>query len=298
MPQPLGTVASVSLTFIVTLILNATLNYYSSDKGTIGISKSIPLDSKAVSVLSIENYSREFLEGVAIELPTAIPVASLVSDFPVTLTDSPEPHRGASRIVKIGQISPGLVTRIIIPTTNSGMFLPIRVVNLDATGLTLRRDDELESPLRKAILTALVVASMYAVFAFGTTYYMRKQIKPLRDEIDTVKKQSQEMRPKFQALEARVVKQRLLLQARLFDYSKELSFWRNAFRTLALNAHGDKASADEAILTVTSALKTYGTVAESNHFEEIKIASAWLAHAEQDSGKAMLSTAEDGPAKQ
>lgn len=282
MSQTLSTVVSVAITFVVTLALNTTVNYYASDRGTIGISKPIPIEGKTITVLSIENYSRDFVEGLAIELPATVPITALISDAPVTFTDTPAPHQGSSRVVKVNQISPRLITHIYIPTPSTTNTPAIRALNLDAMGLTIRHDEELEPPLRKALFSGLIVASIYAIFAFGITYYTKREIKPLREQIEVLKSKTEGIRPKIAKMESRITKQRLLMQARLFDYSKELNFWRNTFRTLVLKGHGDTKAADEAIETVTKTLKTHGTNASMNHFEEIKVAAAWLVQAEQD----------------
>jgi hypothetical protein len=283
MAQPLSTAASVAITFAVTLVLNTALTYYTSDRGAIAISKPTTIDSKAVTILSIENYSRDFVDNLAIEIPNSVPIDSLVSDTPVTITDSPEPHRGASRIVKVGQISPRLLTRIFIPVVNSNTASPIRVANMDASGLTLRKDDELESPIRKAIFSGLFNSLLYAMFAVALMYYANKRLKPIQDRLEEVTASSRKTHATVTALEVRLAKQRLLLLARVFDYSKELSFWRNAFRTLVLQSGGEKKRADDAIDAVTNSLKTYGTKSGDGHdFEVIRVASEWMARAEDE----------------
>ena len=315
-----NTILPVLLTFLITFGLNTAINYYSSDKGSIGISRPIQVGGKSLTVLTIENYSRDFMNEVAIEIPSALSISELLTDAPVIFTDTPQPYQGRSRVVKLGQISPRLVTRVFIPLPDAASHDLIRVANPDASGLSLRKDDEIESPLRKAALLALLVAVLYAIFTFLSDYYTKQRINSFRLEIENLRKKNDKERAEDkteadelgrnitktreqatetkemlskQVTEARemISKQRLLLQARLFDYAKELEFWRNAFRTLILNKSGSAHNADELIKSVTDELKTHGTKASTHQFETIRIAAEWLADAERKSAAPAISKA-------
>jgi hypothetical protein len=276
-----NTIVSVGITFIVTLVLNSALNYYASDRGTIGISRSVPIEGKSLTVVTIENYSREFLDGVALEIPTSIPLENLFSDTPVMFVDAPLPHQAKSRSVRINQISPRLVTRVFIPAPIGASSPLIRIANPEASGVSLRRDDELESPLRKAVLSALVVAVLYAVFTLVNAFISRRDTKALRGEVEGLSSQAKRLSSRVNDVETRAAKHRLLLQARLFDYSKELEHWRNAFKTLVLSSGGKSNSAEAAIREVTKMLGTHGTREPAEGFESIRVAAGWLSDIER-----------------
>jgi hypothetical protein len=294
--KPLSTVASVGITFIVTLVLNTLLNYYSSDRGTIGVSRSVPIDGKTFTVVTIENYSRDFLDGIAIEIPSDVSTPSLFSDTPITVTDAPHSHKAATRIVKVGQVSPRLVTRIFIPSSTTQPSGLVRIANTEASGVSFRRDDELESPLKKALVPALVIATLYAIFAFASTYLARRETKDARDDLDRMKKEIDAIRTKMDVASGNLAKQRILLQARLFDYSKELSFWRNAVKALLLDSGASKKTSEAILRKVTETLGTHGTSEPADGFSSIRIAAGWLAEIERNgtaTEKKPSGTAED-----
>lgn len=91
MSKPLSTAGSVIVTFLTTLILNAGINYWSSDKGAISVGQPLDLDGRTVVVVSIENYTNEFMQGIALELPVSVPLSSVVADSPVKLTEAAPP---------------------------------------------------------------------------------------------------------------------------------------------------------------------------------------------------------------
>lgn len=293
-----NTLISTAVAFVVTLVLNAALNYYSSDMGTVGISKPIVIDGKSVVVLSVENYSRNFIDDLAVEIPKTISVDRISTDSPVVFVDSAH-GPSITRVVKINQISPRRVTRVLIPVEDQTIFGAIRVVNREAAGLALREDDELESPFRRAVLSASIAATLYALFWVASALHtnkvasgLRDQAGRLRDELEKLQQKSRdeleksqqkndEVRSEIRELKGRVTKQRILLLARLHDYAKELGFWRNSFKSLVLKSGGKDKRAEEIIEVITQGLGTQGTKDSGHEFETLKVASAWLADVEQ-----------------
>lgn len=279
MPKQLSTALTIVLTFFMTLALNTAVNFYTSDKGAVGVSRSIMVGGKIMSVISIENYSRDFLEGVAVEIPTGIATSDVTADGAVAIVDVPGTQQPRTRLVRINQIPPRLVTRVFVPAPDAAAAQLVRVVNSDAAGLRLRRDDELESPLRQALLSALVIASMYALFAVGTTYYANRTTKSVQAQADLLEKQVKIAKRRLDDVETRMTKQRLLLQARLTDHSRELEFWRNTIRALLNSGPAGGQKAEEVVAQVTESLKTFGATPDRT-FDAVRVAAAWLLEAE------------------
>lgn len=286
MDKPLGTVTSVGITFLVTLLLNTGLNYYTGDRGTIGVSRLIPVEDKVLRVVTIENYSKEFLDGVALEIPASVSLKSLVTDTPVVITETPQTSNGANRLVKIGQISPRLVTRIIIPATADALTLPVRVLNAEATGLSLRHDDQLVSPMLRALISAFIIAAITAAAVFFAIRYFERKLKATDEKMDSLLTNYDRLRSRSDDIQNRLAKQRLLLQARLFDFSKELDYWRNTIKTILLNSGADNRTTDSIIQFVTKTLGTFGTQEPAGSFESVRMVAGWLAEAERESSVA------------
>jgi hypothetical protein len=305
----LGPIGSVVITFFVTLILNTALNYYASGKGTIGLSQPIEINSARFVVMAIENQSADFLNGIVIEVPITVATTSIVTD-PAASVEEIASSPGKQKLLKIGQISPRLVSRLFIPIPNGVSGTAVRVVNREASGVKLRQEDQLESPFRSALLSAFVVAVLYALFMGVFAYYVSREsdaLKTISDDlhmkIDELNKRLESVRSdttrdllasrvdleaeqqatkkEHEHLRALLVKQRLLLQARLFDYSKELDFWRNAVKALLLSSGGEKQSAVELTANVTKTLGTHGTKSSNHSYEAIQVAAKWLTESER-----------------
>lgn len=164
-------------------------------------------------------------------------------------------------------------------------------MNSVASGIRVRDESQLESPLRQAVITALIVASAYALFSALLAAYAAREIGALRADLDKIGQRVKAadealvaQRKDVQAVEVRVAKQRLLLLARISDYSKELLFWRNAVAKLMLAKGGDLKTANDVAEAVTNALQTHGTKALANDYEAVRVAASWLAESEKGGG--------------
>lgn len=288
MNTTIGSAASVAITFVVTLSLNAALNYYTSDKGAVSISSQVRLGSTSVSVVTIENQSEDFLSGLVLEVPTGLTVTSITTDPAMVIEEVPSAVKGTTKLLKLSQIRPRHVSRMFVPLPETAAPGSLRLANLEAAGLSLRMDDRLDSPLRNALFSAFFVALLYAAVEAISAYILSRRQKELSKKADELtekhdaastewKKARESIEKDVDRLRTLLSKQRLLLQARLNDYSKELSFWRNAVRTLLLQSGANSEVGESLVERVTSELKTFGTRAETEkHFETLRIAGRWL----------------------
>lgn len=285
MSKSLGIVSSVAITFVTTLALNTALNYFSSDKGTISTSGPVSVNGTSVAVVSIENYTKETLSGIALELPVTTPLSAITSDSPVQLADSPGVHASQTRLITVNQVAPRRITRIFVSAPPNETAPIPRLTNTESAGLDIRDERKLRSPLYNALLAALFVAVFYAALSAALTVYFDRRMKELTDRLEKVRAEAEKSHDtatsRLSAVEARLAKQRLLLLARISDYATELQFWRSTVAKLLLEKGGTLKSADDVARVVTSSLRTHGTSDKPLDFEAIKVAAAWLSHAEE-----------------
>ena len=304
MNKAIGSVGTVVLTFFVTLVLNTLLNYYTSDKGSVSVSELIAIGESTVTVVTIVNQAAEMINGLVVEIPSQISLKTVSTKPAMVVEEVPSALQGSTKLLKLSQVRPRHVSRVFITLPDSSRVEPVRVANMEATGLSLRQDDRLESPLRLAIFSAFFVALLCASVVGAYAYFDSKERKELSSKVDELKKEhsmaSEEWWSTRKGIEKNVerlrnllTKQRLLLQSRLYDYSKELTFWRNAVRSLLLQTGGTSSQADLLIDRITASLGTLGTKATTEEsFESLRLASRWLADAEKESAPTDAKTAQ------
>lgn len=288
MPSIGSTVTSVILTFILTTTLNTFLNYFGSNKGTASVSHPITINNEQVTTITIENHTNDFIHGLTLEIPTSTEISEITSDSALKIKNTKQSTSSKFQLITVDSLQPRRITRIFIPTPTNSNQTPVRVTNPEAAGVEIRDEQRLESPFKSAFFTGIISALLYASILSVYLYLQNLQYKTSRQEINKLSENIDKKQETIDAVEESLEdvkillsKQRLLLQARLYDYSKELSFWRNTIAKLLTSKGGTLKSAEEISKEITKSLKTFGTMKEPEDYEAIRIAADWIAEAER-----------------
>lgn len=117
----------------------------------------------------------------------------------------------------------------------------------------------------------------------GQTHALKAELEKdqaqTNKECDRLTKQSEEMRQSFEDAEKGFRRANLLLLARLSDYAKELTFWRDTLRKAIYQSTKDRNSAEALIRTVTKGLRTYSTLGKNSgiaDFENLKLLARYI----------------------
>lgn len=292
MSKYISTIVTLIITFIVTLLLNSISGYFGASSGSVSISRPLPEKNGNIVIVSFNNYSSKFIDGVILEVPHDISSKNFFSDGAVQITDSTSGIGQGNGSVKINQISPRHITTIVISDVKSETGSSIRAVNAPESGLTLRANDDLESPLHQAIEMALFASIMQSLIVAIGSYYVERRIERIREDLNKVKegsekinKQREDIVKELRETKAYAVKFRILLLGKISDYSKELDFWRNLIKEITYAGGIRKGDYDKLLHLVRKTLKTYGATDSFPELEEIKIAASWLRDEEKKLGR-------------
>lgn len=291
MSKYISTIATLVITFIVTLILNSISSYFGGGSGSVSISHPLQEKNGNIVIVSINNYSSKFIDGVILEVPHEVSSKNFYSDTAVQITDSTSGIGQDNGSVKISQISPRRITTIVISDVKEGTGNSVRAVNAPESGLTLLADDDLETPLHRAIDMALFASIMQAVIVAIGAYYVERRMDQIKESLKEIKEKSEEISKQRESLLKEVrdtkgyaAKLRILLLGKISDYSKELDFWRNLIKEITYSGGIRKGDHDKLLHLVKKTLKTYGATDSLPELEEIKIAASWLRDEERRLG--------------
>ncbi|MBZ5794713.1 hypothetical protein K8353_31810 [Burkholderia contaminans] len=278
-----GTIVTLIITFIVTLTLNSLSAYFSSGNGNVIVSRVLPEGDSNIIVLSINNYSYKFIDGMTLEVPNDISSKNFHSDVAIQLSDTAPGKNQSNASVRINQIAPRQITTIVISGIKKDTQAPIRVLNASESGFRVQSGDELESPLRMAISVALLASLAQAVILSISTYYANDRLNKTKERLDELNKKldeagenSSDLRKELRETRAYSTKIRILLLGRIADYSKELEFWRNLIKEIVIIGGAKRGDCESLMALVRKTLKTYSTKDAEPDLEAIKIAAEWL----------------------
>lgn len=206
----------------------------------------------------------------------------------------------ARAVIEISAIPEKLVTRLLVPIADVQMAHSIAPLNAQELHLTKQSDDKVKNSLEDAVLNGIVTALVYAILFGLATYFVERRAIKLQRSLDSVDERLQssdkknedlartydegkkEMKVKIRAIEDRVTKQRLYLLARLSDYSRELTFWRDTIRKMLYQAGAEKKTVENILDQVTTTLRTHGTREDwQSELKTLEIAARLLANREK-----------------
>lgn len=261
-------VLASAITFIITFILNAGFSYFSAPVGEVGSGQTLEVDGKIYSILEIENYSNTTLDGLRVNVPADARYDGIVVSLPIEIVVNEKVlnNKGVKQLI-LNQIPPKRIAKILIPVSKTGYV--IDSINHNELSLDYKNLDQVVDPTAEALKYALMLSIIYTVLFFSFDLIQSNRTKKLTQDLEEIKDDSkaegEHLRKITEALKEDLYeakysssRARILLQARLSDYAKELGFWRDTIRKVMYNSTGKTISSDSLIEAVTENLKTYG----------------------------------------
>jgi hypothetical protein len=274
---------TVLITFILTLTLNTAVEYLNDPKGTVSVSDTTLINGQAYVIVTCANYTDNLINGLLMKTPKTITLSDIFASEPVELIESAI-TRPSRRYFQISKIPPHTITRLTIHVVNQEPDILVSVMNAESLGLKFKSEYDLTSHLWSALKNALISAAIYAVIIFIFYYVHELNRNKIYWEIKNIRKEAESqadfLRKRIEYLEAYYTKMKLLLLARISDYSKELSFWRNTIRLMIAGKENNK-NAEELINQIAESLKTHSPDADNLDQDAVKLVAAWIAEAEK-----------------
>ncbi|MFH1486810.1 MAG: hypothetical protein ABIH46_12130 [Chloroflexota bacterium] len=270
-------IKSTLLVFILTFLVGLLGGYLQLDRGSISKGPILAFPTQEYMPIDVSNFGRETIDGLVFSVPGSTDISEIVASGPLQVDEIESSiHTSGTKSLRISGFTPNSVTRIMIPTGHSGKGALPEVVNARAMGLATLQVRDIRGPWVKMLEEALLMAGLYAVLIFFASVYLFRRMAGLEDELASAmadsKKMKQHLRELSSQIEGNFGRLKVLLLARLNDYSKELSFWRDTIRAILYSFTGDDKSSETVIDQVTKTLKTYGTKEFSHEdFEVIKV---------------------------
>jgi hypothetical protein len=293
-----STIATVAITFVITLALNLIIELLTQDKGAVMIGPVVTIQGQPYMPIDISNHAQEPLDNVVLSIPESTDSHSIISSSPIEVEEIPDVvGTGIRKRIQISGLEPSRVTQLLVPMTDQDASELVRLVNAKQIGLAIERVEDIERPISLAMKDAVVTASIYAVIVAIGTLWFYAQLSDRREETEAVRKKLDEAMAQARELELRSEEQaselagklrriQILLLARLSDYSKELTFWRDTIRKILYQTTGDSKVSEKVIDQITETLKTYGTRSgAADDFETIEVLAGILSNSRDSKGE-------------
>lgn len=270
-----GSISAIFAAIIQLIIVSISIPY-----GTIIVNEPINIKNNTyLYVVDIINDSDNIVKNIGIELPGKLLEinSSLPLDYKV-------------ENYKNGAINKILVNTIheksnyqIIAKYKKNVESAIVISNYKTNNLSLTNKKDYLSFERNLYIYIIATSLFYGLFSALSAYYTKnlmektnsdfqkkrnvllQKVEETKNRLSSNEKTAIKLNEKVFNLERRSLKLKLLYTARISDYKKELSFWRDTIRKVINN----ETTSEKVIDEITTNLKTYKTL-ETLENDELK----------------------------
>ncbi len=291
----MSTLVGFALVFLLALFLNFVIELLRQAAGTASVGPPMVIEQKYFVPIDITVYGKP-IDGLVLSVPQTTDVSQIITSNPVQIQHVRSASQAADRKhINLSGLELDRTTRLLVPIQDEAQSADVQVVNARAKKISIVATDNVASPVVRAVRQNLGTMIFYTVYFLMAGLFLFRGIRGLNTNVSTLEETIKDDRESFQkrsdslSKEANEIRRdshrvRILLMARLSDYSKELTFWRDTIRKVLYCAIDDRESAEVILRGVTNTLRTYGTLERDvdpvQEFETIKTLAQLFAAAE------------------
>lgn len=276
MSSYISQVFNVILVFLLTLVMNSALEFFTAESGTIRKGEVISIGPESFLPLEIENYKSEYINDLQILVPKGLDVGEVISSKPLVIEKIDSTSSSDEfNLFSFSSIMGRGVTRILVPLkyvdSECCEFLNEKALNLE-----VKTDGEVVNPIRSAVIKGVQTAGIYSIFILAFALWMnsrtkelKQDIKDLSERLDSTMKESSKESERFRENLIEIKKlykrQQTFLLRRVNDYAKEVDFWRNTLRKILFEYGSDKHAVQKMLRKISEAIGTSSTHGNTKH---------------------------------
>ena len=252
---------------LILLVINSGVYWFTKEKINITVTTSSYINNEYVTVISIKNFQNN----------KSISEINLWLDNVIIKNISTElKNETTNNNIKINNIVPNYAGNIIIYSEKEFNEQNLRVelnekYNLVFTG---SQKETAYIEIRNYLGTVFIYFIEFSIMLYLAKNFTNKKIEKLEKQVEEEKKvlklleHSQEATKKeAKELQRRIMKNKLVLERKLSDYSRELNFWKDTIRKMLYGIGKDEMKRKDIFEIVTDNLKTYRTKEKCNYTE-------------------------------
>lgn len=252
---------------LVLLIINLGGYWFTKEKINITVTPSSYINNEYVTVISIKNFqNNKSIQEINLWLDNVI-VKNISTELKNETTNNN---------IKINNVVPAYTGSIIIYSEKEINEQNLKVELNEKCNLVFTNSQKESAYIQiiNYLGTALIYFIEFAIMLYLANKINNKKIEKLEKKIEGEEKvlklleQSQKIsEKKAKELQKRIMKNKLLLERKLSDYSRELNFWKDTIRKILYGVSKDAMKKKDICEIVTDNLKTYRTKEKCKYSE-------------------------------
>ena len=252
---------------LILFIINSGVYWFTKEKINVTVTTSSYINNEYVTVISIKNFqNNKSIQEINLWFDNVI-IKNVITELKNETT---------TNNVKIDNIGPDYIGNIILYSEKEINEQNFRI-ELDEKCNLVFMSSQKESAyieIKNYIGTAFIYCVEISIMIYLIKSFTNKKVENLKEEVNRTEKnlklleRSQEMSDeKAKELQKRIMKNKLLLERKLSDYSRELNFWKDTIRKILYGFSKDETKKKDICEIVTDNLKTYRTKEKCKYSE-------------------------------
>lgn len=252
---------------LILLIINSGVYWFTKEKINITVTPSSYINNEYVTVISIKNFqNNKSIQEINLWLDNVI-VKNIRTELKNETTNNN---------IKINNVVPAYTGSIIIYSEKEINEQNLKVELNEKCNLVFTNSQKESAyiEIRNYLGTVLIYFIEFSIMLYLAKKINNKKIEEVKREIERTKKSlkliedSQKIsEKKAKELQKMIMKNKLVLERKLSDYSRELNFWKDTIRKILYGVSKDEMKKKDICEIVTDNLKTYRTKEKCKYSE-------------------------------
>lgn len=249
---------------IILLIINSSLYLFQKEKVNISITSSIYIDNKYITTINIKNYQKN-------KSISEINLWTKDIDVDKVHTDISNNYDEANNHIKLKELSPGYNGAVIIYSDKEINEENLSLELNEKVNVVFLKSQKESSYIKitEYLVIVLIYFIEFASIAIINQKNINKEKERTNKECDKIRETLEKQEERTKKLFKYEENNRFRLQRRLWDYSKELNFWKDTIRKMLYKSRDRELNNEEIFKIVTQNLKTYRTL-DKIHYRDVE----------------------------
>ncbi|WP_337034733.1 hypothetical protein [Paenibacillus illinoisensis] len=305
------------VTTVIAFAFNMFVAYFARTDLIIHVGEAVKVKEDYQVSVGFFNQGKKDIHKLNMILPVDIELSDINTSDPIMIRSL---TGGGQNSFELGGISKSQKVQMTILFPEDVDPAKLNFLSSDIS-IGVKQFDGMEAPGTKELRSTLVQAVIYLIIFLGFNIYFKnqflkldkkalehqtqasQQIEEFRNEIkqtsgmyeerikilnsmqDIAEQQTSSLKKRLDEIESRVVKTRIIHARRIYEYKKELSYWRDTVRKIIYNAGMSEREANKMLEQISVNLKTHRTQKEEHDLESLIMLEEMYAYKNTEKSK-------------
>ena len=245
---------------LILLIINSGVYWFTKEKINITVTPSSHINNEYVTVISIKNFqNNKSISEINFWFHNVT-----IKDVNTELTND-----RTNNNIKIKNLLPDYTGNIVVFSEKEINEQNLKVELNEKCNLvfTSQQKESAYIKIKNYLGTVFIYFIEFSIMLYLDRNFTNKKIERTEKALKLLEQSQEISKKESKELQRRIMKNKLLLERKLSDYSKELNFWKDTIRKILYRVGKDEMKKKDICEIVTNNLKTYRTKEKCQYSE-------------------------------